>query len=600
MNSVLVDHDFMNNIFKFDCELLPNFSKNQGFEETFQNLDLVNSFDQNEVYISSDQIPDFAQQNENTNDISPEIPDFPDDCLKFISDILLEEGFDKNPSSPQEYNALQATEKSLYDALGAQYPYPNPTQNPNTYSTSSDQNVASSDSNEGPQKQAKISSTRRKKSRQRDEGDDIGSLSKIQAICNNEDYDEMEKYDDVLLCSEFDSIKFNHFTLPDNKKQSIKHDEVDLTVLLTQCAQSVSTFDLKTSNELLKKIRHYTSPYGDSLQRLSHYVANGLEARLAGTGPTISTNIVDVKIPTSDFLKAYRTYVTAIPFKRMSYFVANTTILKQAEKATKIHIIDFGIFLGLQWPCLIKRLSKFPNGPPSLRITGIDFPQQGFRPAERIDATGRRLAGYCKRFGVPFRYTGIADKWENIKVDHLKLESDELVMVNSMYRSGTLLDETVVSNSPRDTFLKLVQQVKPKLFVHGVINGTFNAPFFTTRFKETLYHYSSAFEVFEATLPRESHERLLIESEAYGKEVYNLVACEGVERVQRPESYKQWRVRQTRTGMRQVGLDRELVSRAKTMVKANYHPDFLVDQDRHWMLQGWKGRIFCALSFWRP
>ncbi|KAK9727225.1 hypothetical protein RND81_05G266900 [Saponaria officinalis] len=585
MNSVLVDHEFMNNIFKFNPELLLNFSKNQTFEETFQNLDLVN-FNQNELCDGSDRIPDFAEQIENNN-ISPEIPDFPDDCLKFISDILLEEDFDDNSCSTQDYNALQATEKSLYDALGAQYPYPNPTS----------------------EEHKQITLKSRKKSRQRDEGDDDkGRISKIQATSNNEDYDEMEKYDDVLLCSEYEFNKFTQVNTRDGlnkssrvkKQSSTKHDEVDLRVLLTQCAQAVSTFDLRTSNELLKKIRHHASPYGDSLQRLAHHMAYGLEARLAGTGPTISANIVDVKISTPDFLKAYKMYVSAIPFKRMSFFVANTTILKLAEKAKKIHIIDFGIFLGLQWPCLIKRLSQFSNGPPSLRITGIDYPQQGFRPAERIDATGRRLAGYSERFGVPFRYAGIADKWENIKINDLNLESDELVIVNCMYRSGTLLDETVDPNSPRDTFLKLVQDIKPKLFVHGVINGTFNAPFFITRFREALFHYSSIFEVFDATLPRESHERLFIESEGYGKEVYNLVACEGVERVQRPESYKQWRVRQTRAGMRQVGFDKGIVSRAKVMVKGNYHSDFLVDEDRHWMLQGWKGRIFCALSFWRP
>lgn len=694
MNSVLVDSDFMNNIFKLNPEMFLNFPKNPTFEDIFQTPDFVDpqtlQFDQNESKISLE-TPDLIHLDtlsldQNESKITSKVPDFPDNCLKFISDILLEENLDKNPASAQEYRALQATEKSLYDVLGESYPYTyTPSdflpsflnQNPDTPdgSSSSDKSFSSFESNLGlkqselvdsivnvddyvhsfldlnhqysgsssedaedgvvneaitPNKllmttpntgEKPVKGLRRKKSRRRDDAthDQGGRSNKVQAA-SSEDYVEMEQYDDVLLCKEFNhntSTSFDACSAGERrvnlskiggdrsrktrgKKQNIKVEEVDLRTLLIQCAQAVSSFDLRTANEVLKQIRQNSSPYGDSIQRLAHHVANGLEARLAGTGSTVSSDICDIRVSSSEFLKAYKVYVTAIPFKRMSYYVANNAILKLVEKATKIHIIDFGIFLGLQWPCFIQALSKRSNGPPQLRMTGIDFPQQGFRPAERVSATGRRLSGYCERFGVPFQYQGIADKWENIKPEDLKIECDELVIVNCMLRSGTLLDETVDANSPRDGFLKLVRNLNPHLFIHGIVNGTFTAPFFINRFKEALFHYSSVFELCDATLPREAHERLLVESEIYGKELMNVVACEGAERVQRPETYKQWQVRAARAGLRQFPLDRSLVSKAKDMVKANYHEDFLVDEDRLWMLQGWKGRIFCALSFWQP
>ncbi|KNA10642.1 hypothetical protein SOVF_142310 [Spinacia oleracea] len=685
MNSVLVDSDFLNSsVFKFNTEMFSNYLKNPAFGDFFQTPEFVDyetlHFEENESKISLE-APDLINldtlsldQNESNNSCL-EVPDFPDDCLKFISDILSEENLDENPASAQEYRALQATEKSLYDVLGESYPYPyqHPPSLPNRNMKSPDESfspfesnldhnqlqidpvnvdefvhsflelnpqssgLGSEDGEDGvvndavsdisnkplptaPKKEEKpVRVPRRKKSRQRDDVDQGGRSNKLQAA-SSEDYAEMEQYDDVLLCSENNedasfspkecladksSEKLSKISGHGNKgargkKQNIKVDEVDLRNLLIQCAQAVSSFDLRTANELLKQIRQYSSPYGDSTQRLAHHVANGLEARLAGTGSTVSTNISDMKISSSDFLKAYKLYVSAIPFKRMSFFLANNTIFKLAEKATKIHIIDFGVFLGLQWPCLIQALSKRPNGPPELRITGIDFPQQGFRPAERVNATGRRLAGYCERFGVPFKYAGIAEKWENIQLEDLKIESDEMVIVNCMFRSGTLLDETVEPKSPKDALLRLIKNLNPEIFIHGIVNGTFTAPFFINRFKEALFHYSSAFEVFDATLPRQSHERLLMESELCGKEVINVVACEGVERVQRPETYKQWQVRASRAGLRQLPLDREFMSKTKAMVKANYHEDFLVDEDRHCMLQGWKGRIFCALSFWKP
>lgn len=607
MNSDLFDPEFINSIYRFNPELFSTFSKDQnGGQSIIKHRDLFQTLDFTDDYPQT-QTQTFMFNPNHDDGQSQGVPDFPDDCLKFISDILLEEDLDQNPSSVQEVNALEATEKSLYDALGLDRSVDDISHSLLEFDSISNSSGSTSPVSTLPsiavEKSIKGSSRRKKKSRQRDGIEQQGRGNKVQATCN-EDYVEMEQFDDVVLLCNQENIGnkgVNTHKRVSQKKPNNNSDQVDLTNLLIQCAQAVSSFDLRTSNDLLKQIRQHASPYGDNIQRLAHHVGNALEARLAGTGSTISANLVDVRISASDFLRSYRLYVSAIPFKRMSFFLANRTIAKLAENATKIHIIDFGVFLGLQWPCLIQSLSKRPNGPPKLRVTGIDYPQQGFRPSERVEATGHRLSGYCKRFGVPFKYHGIAQTWENIQEKDLKIESDELVIVNCMYRSGTLLDETVDhSNSPKDAFLKLVRNLNPDLFIHGIINGTFNAPFFVTRFREALFHYSSVFDVFEATVPREAHERLLIESEVFGKEVCNVVACEGGERVQRPETYKQWHVRMARAGLRKVGLDKELVSRAKEMVKANYHKEFVVDEDRDWMLQGWKGRTICALSFWKP
>ena len=466
-----------------------------------------------------------------------------------------------------------------------------------------------------PEKRDKVvSRSRKKKNLRRDDGANEGGRSNKQQASSNEDYVEMKQYDDILLCREVkDGIvlinnevakkaqgKDSKSKTTRGKKHTKAVEEVDLMTLLTHCAQAVASFDLRAANERLKQIRQHSSPYGDSIQRLAHYFANGLEARLAGTGSTVSGNVVDARISSSDFLKAYRFYVSAIPCKRMSFFLANNTIITLAEKATRIHIVDFGVLLGLQWPCLIQNLAKRPNGPVKLRITRIDYPQQGFRPSERVEATGRRLEGYCERFNVPFQYQAIAKKWDSIKLEDIKIEPDELVIVNCMFRSGQLLDETVEVGNQKDAFLKLIKQLNPSLFIHGVVNGTYNAPFFITRFREALFHYSSIFNIFDETSTREEHERLLIESEMFAREALNVIACEGAERIQRPETYKQWQVRTARAGFKQLPLDRKLLGRAKAMVKANYHKDFVVDEDRHWMLQGWKGRTLFALSIWQP
>lgn len=385
------------------------------------------------------------------------------------------------------------------------------------------------------------------------------------------------------------------------KKQSgNKKDVVDLRSLLISVAQAVAADDHRTANELLKKVRLHSSPFGDGTQRLAHCFADGLEARLAGTGSQIYKGFVSKRTPATDVLKAYHLFLAACPFKKMSNFVSNRTIMDLSKKATRLHVIDFGIHYGFQWPTLIQRIALRDGGPPKLRITGIEFPQPGFRPAAGVEETGRRLAAYAESFHVPFEYNAIAKKWETITLEELKIDRDEFLVVNCLYRGKNLLDESVAVDSARSRVLNLIRRINPDIFIHGVINGAYNAPFFVTRFREALFHFSSMFDMLETVVPREDCERMLIEKEIIGREALNVIACEGWERVERPESYKQWQVRNLRAGFVQLPFDRELVKKAAWKVKSSYHKDFVIDEDGRWLLQGWKGRTIFAISVWKP
>ncbi|GMP89400.1 hypothetical protein CsSME_00041003 [Camellia sinensis var. sinensis] len=385
------------------------------------------------------------------------------------------------------------------------------------------------------------------------------------------------------------------------KKQGNKKEVIDLRTLLSQCAQAVANADIRNANELLNRIRQHASPTGDGTERLAYYFANALEARLAGTGTSLYAAFKTKRISVADILKGYQVFMKACPFNKMSNMFANKSIAALVHAKQTLHIIDFGVLYGFQWPCLIQHFSVREGGPPKkLRFTGIDFPQPGFRPKERVEETGRRLAIYCKRFNVPFEYTAIAKKWSTIELEELNIDRDEVLVVNCLYRLRNVPDETVVESSPRDAVLNLVKRINPDMFIHGVINGTYNAPFFVTRFREALFHFSAGFDVFETTLPREDQGRMLYEKEILGRDIMNVIACEGTERVERPETYKQWQVRNTRAGFRQLQLNKELVTEVKTKVKLYYNENFVVDEDGKWLLQGWKGRIMFALSCWKP
>ncbi|KAI3667068.1 hypothetical protein L6452_42111 [Arctium lappa] len=385
-----------------------------------------------------------------------------------------------------------------------------------------------------------------------------------------------------------------------SRKQKNTKEVIDLRTLLITCAQAIAADDRRNANELLRQIRQHASPFGDGSQRLAHCFANGLEARLAGTGSQIYRALVSKKTSATDYIKAYHLYIASSPFRKISNFASNRTIrdMALAENATRIHVIDFGILYGFQWPTFIQRISEKEGGPPRLRLTGIEFPQPGFRPAERIEETGLRLKEYASQFNVPFEYNPIAKRWEDVSVEDLMIDDDEFLVVNCMYRSKNLLDETVGVDSARNVVLNLIKKISPDIFIHGILNGSYNAPFFVTRFREALFHFSALFDMLETNVPRERSERMLLERELFGREALNVIACEGWERVERPETYKQWHARNLRAGFVSFPFSRAIIKMAQEKVGL-YHKDFMIDVDNQWLLLGWKGRIIYAISCWK-
>ncbi|KAJ3676402.1 hypothetical protein LUZ60_003814 [Juncus effusus] len=412
--------------------------------------------------------------------------------------------------------------------------------------------------------------------------------------------DEIHQLRGIMESEASKGSKDNQEKGKSRNKKNTKKDVVDLRTLLIHCAQAIATDDWRQANELLKKIRKHVSQDGDSCQRLAGCFADGLEARLAGTGSQIYNKRISMRTSATDYLKAYHLYLTACPFVRATYFFSNKTILNLTKHASRIHVIDFGIYFGFQWPSLIEHLVKRKGDAPRLRITGIEVPQPGFRPTQQLEETGRRLSDYARSFNVPFEYKSIASKWETIRVEDLKIRKDEVVIVNCLYRFRNLVDETVAMDSPRDKVLKMIRKINPSVFIHAVVNGSYGAPFFVTRFREVLFHYSSLFDMLDTTVPRNDEQRGLIERGIFGRDALNVIACEGSERVERPETYRQWQVRNLRAGFEQLPVDREILKIIKDKVKELHHRDFVVDEDCKWLLQGWKGRIIYAMSTWKP
>ncbi|KAK3149992.1 hypothetical protein QOZ80_3AG0225920 [Eleusine coracana subsp. coracana] len=383
------------------------------------------------------------------------------------------------------------------------------------------------------------------------------------------------------------------------KKQQ-KNEVVDLRTLLIHCAQAVSVNNHTLTIDILNTIRQHSSASGDDSQRLAFCLADCLEVRLAGYGSQIYRELTYKPRRARDMLKIVHLCLKISPFLRAPYCFANRTIFDASIGKSQVHIIDFGICFGFQWPSLFEQLAKREGGPPKVRITGIELPQPGFRPDQMNVDAGQRLAEYANMFNIPFEYQGISSKWETLRVEDFNIQKDDMLIVNCIHRMKNLGDETVSANSARNRVLNTIRMMKPTVFVLGVLNGSYSSPFFLTRFKEVMYHYTAMFDVLDKTVPPDNEERMTIEREFYLSILINVLACEGSERIERPESYKKWKSRNLNAGFEQLPLNPEIVKRTKDMVKQEYHKDYVVNEDDQWLLLGWKGRILYAISTWKP
>lgn len=138
-----------------------------------------------------------------------------------------------------------------------------------------------------------------------------------------------------------------------------------------------------------------------------------------------------------------------------------------------------------------------------------------------------------------------------------------------------------------------------QVFVVIGVNGGYNAPFFMTRFRECVKHYSALYDGLEVSMAPDCADRVIIEKEFFGREILNIVACEGQARGERAEPYRQWQNRLQRAGFRLRPLDPNVFSKITAMM-ADFHQTYGVGKDDGWFLMGINNEIVHACSVWEP
>ncbi|GFQ01611.1 scarecrow-like protein 13 [Phtheirospermum japonicum] len=382
-----------------------------------------------------------------------------------------------------------------------------------------------------------------------------------------------------------------------NKILEMAHN-MDLKQLLVACAEIERQVAISAAEALMDIIEKMVSVSGEPAQRLGAYVLEGLRARLLSSGSIIYKKL-KCKEPTGSELMSYMHVLYQIcPYYKFAYMSANVVIGEAMENENRIHVIDFQIAQGSQWVSFIQALARRPGGPPHIRITGVDDSQSAHARGGGLEIVGKRLAQVAQSCGVRFEFHGAAMSGCEVELENLRVRPGEALAVNFPYILHHMPDESVSTTNHRDRLLRLVKSLSPKVVTLVEQESNTNTSTFFQRFCETLDYYTAMFESIDAARARDDRTRISAEEHCVARDVVNILACEGIDRVERHELFGKWRLRLTMAGFAPMQLGPSVRVAIGDMLK-EYSSNYGLAESNGALYLGWKNRALATSSAWR-
>lgn len=371
----------------------------------------------------------------------------------------------------------------------------------------------------------------------------------------------------------------------------------NLKQLLIACAKALSENNINDFDKLIEKARGAVSIGGEPIQRLGAYMVEGLVARKEKSGSNIYRALRCREPESRDLLSYMHILYEICPYLKFGYMAANGAIAEACKTEDCIHIIDFQIAQGTQWMTLLQALAAKPSGAPRVRITGIDDPVSKYARGDGLEAVGRRLAAISQKFNILVEFNPIPVFAPDVTLEMLGVRPGEALVVNFPLQLHHTPDESVDLNNPRDGLLRMIKSLNPKVVTLVEQESNTNTAAFLPRFVETLNYYLAMFESIDVTMPRDQKERINVEQHCLARDIVNVIACEGRERVERHELLGKWKSRFTMAGFRQCPLSSYVNSVIRNLLRCYSEHYTLVETDGA-MLLGWKDRALVSASAW--
>ncbi|KAI3913018.1 hypothetical protein MKW92_040038 [Papaver armeniacum] len=372
---------------------------------------------------------------------------------------------------------------------------------------------------------------------------------------------------------------------------------IRLVHLLMTCAESVQHGHISLAAALIEEMRYTLTRVNTlcGIGKVAGYFIDALARRVFS--PSSQEGFLPTTESTQENEFLYHQFYEACPFLKFAHFTANQAILEAFQGHDYVHVIDFNLVHGLQWPALIQALALRPGGPPVLRLTGIGPPSTD--GSDSLREIGLRLAEVAWSVNVKFTFRGVAaSRLDDVKPWMLQVKPFEAVAVNSIMQLHRLLGTDSTRGSPPiDTVLSWIRSLNPKIVTVVEQEADHNQPGFLSRFTEALYYYSTIFDSLDACGLQQ--EKAFAEMYIQ-KEICNVLSCEGTSRVERHEPLIKWRNRLVEAGFGPLHLGSNALKQARMLLTLFSAEGYSVEEKEGFLTLNWQSRPLIAASAWQP
>lgn len=396
---------------------------------------------------------------------------------------------------------------------------------------------------------------------------------------------------------ESSSSDSNVSSISSNKELSVTTHRTPKEMLF-DCATAIQEGNIGEASTMINDLRQKVSIQGDPPERIAAYMVEALAARIAISGKGLYKALRCKEPPSSDRLSAMQVLFEVCPCFRFGFMTANGAILEAFKDEKRVHIVDFDINQGSQYYTLLQTLARLPYKPMHLRLTGVDDPESVQRAVGGLKNIGQRLETLAGDLGIPFEFHPVAAKTADVTPAMLGCKPGEALIVNFAFQLHHMPDESVSTVNQRDQLLRMVKSLNPKIVTVVEQDVNTNTAPFLPRFAEAYNYYSAVFDSLDATLQRDSQERINVERQCLARDIINIIACEGEERIERYEVAGKWRARMMMAGFTPSPISQNVKDEIRKLIK-QYSERYKVKEEISALHFGWEDKVLIVASAWR-